>query len=204
MARKKINTELWKALQPLLPTVEPSPKGGRPRVDGRASLNGILFVLQADIPWDDLPQELGFGNGMTCWRRLRDWQAGGVWGRLPRALLTRLREHDPSMAQRWQAARGGASRLARTPRTGANRQQTPSRCRPAQCALGAGCDRCQSLRFGCLRRLDQCNTRRACRVRPVTGRCSPWTRTPQGTTLWSCGTGTRPPTGRCRPVSVIR
>ncbi|MEM5433595.1 MULTISPECIES: IS5 family transposase [Cupriavidus] len=94
MARKKINNELWKALQPLLPTVEPSPKGGRPRVDDRAALGGILFVLQTGIPWEDLPQELGFGSGMTCWRRLRDWQTSGVWEGLHLALLTRLREHD--------------------------------------------------------------------------------------------------------------
>jgi len=66
MARKKINNELWQALQPLLPTVERSPKGGRARVDDRAALNGILFVLQTGIPWEDLPQELGFGSGMTC------------------------------------------------------------------------------------------------------------------------------------------
>ena len=26
-----------------------------------------------------LPQELGCGSGMTCWRRLRDWQEAGVW-----------------------------------------------------------------------------------------------------------------------------
>jgi len=94
MARKKINNELWKALEPLLPVVMPSPKGGRPRVDDRAALNGILFVLQTGIPWEDLPKELGFGSGMTCWRRLRDWQASGVWERLHLALLRRLREHD--------------------------------------------------------------------------------------------------------------
>jgi transposase len=26
-----------------------------------------------------LPQELGCGSGMSCWRRLRDWQLAGVW-----------------------------------------------------------------------------------------------------------------------------
>ena len=41
-----------------------------------------------------LPQELGCGSGMTCWRRLRDWQAAGVWDRLHRALLDRLGEAD--------------------------------------------------------------------------------------------------------------
>ena len=31
---------------------------------------------------------------MTCWRRLRDWNASGVWHRLHQAMLVRLREHD--------------------------------------------------------------------------------------------------------------
>jgi transposase len=34
---------------------------------------GILFVLYTGIRWEFLPQELGFGSGMTCWRRMRDW-----------------------------------------------------------------------------------------------------------------------------------
>ena len=58
--------------------------------DGTA-LNGILFVLRTGIPWEELPQELGFGSGMTCWRRLRDWQAAGVWNRLHLLLLHELR-----------------------------------------------------------------------------------------------------------------
>ncbi|AIJ48426.1 transposase [Comamonas testosteroni TK102] len=59
-----------------------------------AALNGILFVLQTGIPWEDLPQSLGYGSGMTCWRCLRDWNTNGVWQRLHQALLVRLREHD--------------------------------------------------------------------------------------------------------------
>jgi hypothetical protein len=38
-----------------------------------------------------LPQELGFGSGMTCWRRLRDWHEAGVWQRLRELLLSGLR-----------------------------------------------------------------------------------------------------------------
>jgi transposase len=30
-----------------------------------------------------LPQELGCGSGMTCWRRLHNWQRVGVWGSDP-------------------------------------------------------------------------------------------------------------------------
>ena len=45
----------------------------------RACLTGILFVLRSGIPWEMLPRELGCGSGMTCWRRLRDWQEAGIW-----------------------------------------------------------------------------------------------------------------------------
>jgi transposase len=45
-------------------------------------LSGILFVLSTGIAWRRLPQELGFGSGMTCWRRLRDWQQAGVFERV--------------------------------------------------------------------------------------------------------------------------
>jgi transposase len=95
MARRKVSKELWMALEPLIPEFVPSRKGGRRRsVDAQAALNGILYVLHTGIPWEDLPQELGYGSGMTCWRRLRDWQAAGVWEKLHLAMLRRLREHD--------------------------------------------------------------------------------------------------------------
>lgn len=94
MKRALISQKLWQDLEPLVPVCKPSPKGGRPRCDDRAAFNGILFILMTGIPWEDLPRELGFGSGMTCWRRLRQWQAEGVWDRLHQALLHRLRQHD--------------------------------------------------------------------------------------------------------------
>jgi transposase len=95
MARRQISNELWAALEPLIPAFTPSPKGGRRRtVDDRAALNGILYVSQMGIPSEDLPQEPGFGSGMTCWCRLRDWHAADVWARLHLAMLRRLRQHD--------------------------------------------------------------------------------------------------------------
>lgn len=48
-------------------------------------------MLYSGIPWRHLPQELGFGSGMTCWRRLRDWNEAGVWQRLYELLLAELR-----------------------------------------------------------------------------------------------------------------
>src|SRR5258706_250206 len=77
---------------PLLPPEQPKPKGGRPRIPDRAALTGILFVLKSGIPWEMLPQEMGCGSGMTCWRRLCDWQRTRVWQRLHRILLQQLQD----------------------------------------------------------------------------------------------------------------
>ncbi len=53
-------------------------------------LCGILYVLHTGIQWEYLPKDLGFGSGMTCWRRLRDWNEAGVWQRLHEILLAEL------------------------------------------------------------------------------------------------------------------
>lgn len=94
MAKPLVSDELWEAIEPLLPPVVISPKGGRPAVSNREALTGILFVLRSGIPWSMLPQELGCGCGMTCWRRLRDWHEAGVWEQLHRVLLAKLNAAD--------------------------------------------------------------------------------------------------------------
>lgn len=95
MAKLLVPNELWELIEPLIPPRQsPTEKGGRPPVDDRAALTGILFVLKTGIPWEDLPQEMGCGSGMTCWRRLRDWQAAGVWDQLHELLLAKLREAE--------------------------------------------------------------------------------------------------------------
>ena len=63
-----------------------------------------------------LPREMGCGSGVTCWRRLREWQDAGVWERLHKALLERLSEADKlnweraALDTRSLPAKGGALR----------------------------------------------------------------------------------------------
>jgi transposase len=87
-----VSDELWELVEPLLPVRQRRSRyPGRKRLPDREALQGILFVLQTGTPWMHLPQELGFGSGYTCWRRLDEWQQAGVWEKLHALLLTRLR-----------------------------------------------------------------------------------------------------------------
>jgi len=130
MAKPLVSDALWAAVEPLLPLARPSPKGGRPRVPDRVALTGIVFVLKTGVPWEYLPQEMGCGSGMTCWRRLRDWQRAGVWARLHAALLQRLADADRIDWSRASAdasrvpAKGGAPARGRTRPTGASPGRT--------------------------------------------------------------------------------
>lgn len=91
MASPLVPDELWEVVEPLIPQVKRRYRyPGRKRIDDRRALTGILFVLKTGIPWESLPQEMGCGSGVTCWRRLREWQEQGVWQRLHEALLARL------------------------------------------------------------------------------------------------------------------
>ena len=88
----EVEDGLWARVEPLLPVVQRRfDHPGRRRLDDRRVLCGILFVLYTGIPWRFLPRELGFGSGITCWRRLRDWNDAGVWQRLHELLLAELR-----------------------------------------------------------------------------------------------------------------
>ena len=123
MAKPLVTDALWKRLEPLLPPHRPRRRRfpGRKPIDDRKALTGILFVLKTGINWEDLPQEMGCGCGMTCWRRLRDWNEAGVWQELHERLLAELHEADRIDWDRalidssFVRARGGGGRTGPSP-----------------------------------------------------------------------------------------
>ncbi len=128
MAKPLVSDGLWERIEPLLPKVERRYRyPGRKRVPDRAALTGILFVLKTGIPWEHLPQEMGCGSGMTCWRRLRDWNEAGVWERLHQVLLDELQDAEQldwsrvAVDSSHVRAKGGAPRPAPRQSTAAAR-----------------------------------------------------------------------------------
>jgi transposase len=104
-----VSDGLWERVEPLLPRRQRRFRyPGRKPLDDRLVFQGILFVLQTGISWEHLPQELGFGCGMTAWRRLQAWQQAGVWQRLHELLLAEL---DAAGAIDWSRAVADSSHL---------------------------------------------------------------------------------------------
>jgi len=96
MAKPILDDRLWEVVKPLLPLPKKRRRRypGRKPIDNRKALGAILFVLKTGLPWEHLPQELGWGSGMTAWRRLHAWQKQGVWKKVHEALLAHLQGAD--------------------------------------------------------------------------------------------------------------
>ncbi|MEM3398004.1 MAG: transposase [Nitrososphaerota archaeon] len=74
----------WELIRPLLP---PMAKTGRPRVNDRLVLNGILYVLITGCRWMDMPSK--YGHYSTAFRRLKRWMELGVWKEILNALISK-------------------------------------------------------------------------------------------------------------------
>ena len=82
----------WQKIAPLLPKPPKQRKGGRPWIQNRRVLEGILWILRSGARWQDLPEK--FPHPSTCWRRLRDWEERGVWLNIWRTFLSELNQRQ--------------------------------------------------------------------------------------------------------------
>ena len=156
MSNPLVSDALWEKGAPLLPVPKPGRFRfpGRKRIDDRKALTGILFVLKSGIPWDQLPQEMGWGSGMTCWRRLKAWHDAGVWERLHHLLLSKLRAADglagglvpawtaPACGRRWGGKPAPIPQTAASPGVSIMGSPMPTGYLCRDCARGepARCD----------------------------------------------------------------
>ena len=76
MKRHELNEAQWARIKDLLPP-EKKPHGGRPGKSNREMLNGILYWLNTEVPWRDLPER--FGSWQSVYSRFRAWTLAGVW-----------------------------------------------------------------------------------------------------------------------------
>jgi len=82
--RGDLTNEQWERLQPFLPPQKP--RTGRPALDHRTVLNGILWVLRTGAPWRDLPER--YGKWTTVYSRFQRWRKAGVWNRILKDVQT--------------------------------------------------------------------------------------------------------------------
>ena len=71
-----LSDEAWVAIEPHLPTGRP----GKPRVDDRRVISGILHVLKTGCRWRDVPA--AYGPPTTIYNRYHRWSQRRVWQRL--------------------------------------------------------------------------------------------------------------------------
>lgn len=78
MNRGDLTNEQWEQLAPLLPLQKP--RTGRPALDHRQVMNGILWVLRTGAPWRDMPER--YGKWATVYSRFQRWRKASIWDRI--------------------------------------------------------------------------------------------------------------------------
>lgn len=117
----EVSDELWTILEPIMNELDP-PRAtpGRPRIDLRAALNGVIYQMRTGCQWNSLPEK--FGDDASVHRTFQRWIAKGVleaiWGKLVENC-----EELGGVDWDWQAADGamgkarfGGTLSVRTPR----------------------------------------------------------------------------------------
>ena len=86
-----LTNEQWAVVEPLLPKPVKRIGGkGRPRVDNRAILNGLLWVMRTGAPWHNMPNR--YPSYQTCHRRFQEWVWSGTFEAILRKLVQDVKE----------------------------------------------------------------------------------------------------------------
>jgi putative transposase len=115
----QVPDELWEEFAEILRVRYPPASVGRPRVDLRPVLNGVIYRMRSGCQWNQLPER--FGDDSTVHRWFQRWAADGVLEELW-ALLLFTCEELGGVDWQWQAADG---RLGKACMGGEKRAPTP-------------------------------------------------------------------------------
>ena len=86
-----LTDEQWQLVKTHIPEPPKRADGrGRPRVNDREILNGILWIMRTGAPWKDMPGR--YPSYQTCHRRFQEWVRAGVFERILQTLATDLKE----------------------------------------------------------------------------------------------------------------
>lgn len=75
--RQEISDEAWAVIEPLFPKPKHT---GRPMMDMRSTVEGIVWRFRTGAPWRDVPER--FGQWNSIYQRFSDWSADGTWARV--------------------------------------------------------------------------------------------------------------------------
>jgi transposase len=117
----QIPDALWERIEPLLPNYKRSCKGGRPRLEMRNVVTGILYVLRTGCQWKAMPRE--FGSGSAIHEYFQEWVERGIFQKLWQAALT---EYDDltGIDWQWQSLDGA---MTKAPLGGEKNREKPHR-----------------------------------------------------------------------------
>lgn len=101
-----LTDQQWTKIEPFLPT----DVRGKPRVDDRTVISGILHVLKSGCRWIDCPSE--YGPHTTIYNRFIRWAKRGVWERMftelsRRGRSTETQSIDSTHVKAHRSAAGG-------------------------------------------------------------------------------------------------
>lgn len=115
--------DLWSKIKTVLEELDPPATTGRPRIDQRRALDGIIYRLRTGVQWNKLPRE--FGSDRSIHRTFQTWQRLGVMERMWEVLIEACDELG-GVDWQWQSAdaamgkaRFGGIKSGRTPRIAA-------------------------------------------------------------------------------------
>lgn len=84
-----LTDQQWQLIQPLLPPPPEPGARGRPPLDSRLVLGGILWKFRHAAPWRDVPSR--YASHQACYHHYRRWKRSGLLEEIIRVLFQDLR-----------------------------------------------------------------------------------------------------------------